>query len=76
MHQKRRFGARFRETVTTNSVLTQNDATRILAQKRRSGTRFRQTFTTNAVLTVNIAKRILNKKRRFAQDLEKQLQLT
>ena len=32
--QKRRFGTRFRETVITNSVLTQNEAKRNLSQKK------------------------------------------
>ena len=33
--KKHRFGTRVRETVTTNAVLTQNDAKRNLMQKRR-----------------------------------------
>ena len=38
--QKRRFVRRFRETVITYAVLTQNDAKPIFQQKRRFGTRF------------------------------------
>ena len=64
LHQKRRFGTRFRETVITNPVLTQNDAKRILHQKRRFGTRFRETVITNAVLSQTDAKRNLAQKKR------------
>ena len=70
--QKRRSGIRFRETVTTNAVLTVNVAKRILHQKRRFDTRFRETVITNAVLTQNDAKRILQNKIVLALDLEKQ----
>ena len=54
--QKRRFGTRFRETVITYPVLTQNDCRTHLGQKRRFGTRFRETVTTNAVLIQNECK--------------------
>ena len=65
MHKKRRFGTRFRETVITNAVLTQNDAKRILHQKHRIGTTFRERVETNPVLTQIGAKRTLHYKRRF-----------
>ena len=42
LHQKRRFGTRFREKVITNQVLTQNVAKRILYQKGRFGMRIRE----------------------------------
>ena len=45
MHQKRRFGTRFRETVITKPVLTQNGA------KHRFGIRFRQKVKTKTVLS-------------------------
>ena len=54
MDQKRRFGTRFRETVITNAVLTENDASRILQQKRRFGTTCRETVITNTILTENV----------------------
>ena len=47
------FGTRFRQTVITNPVLTENDAKRILHQKRRFGSKFRETVKSNAVLTQN-----------------------
>ena len=65
MLQKRRFGTRFRETVTTNAVLTQNDGKRILDQKRRYDTRFREAVKTNVVLTQNDCKTHFAPKRRF-----------
>ena len=55
--QKRRFDTRFRETVITKAVLTQNEAKRYLTQKkRRFGTIFRETVITNPVLSQNDAK--------------------
>ena len=54
--QKRCFGTRFRQTVRTNSFLSQNDAKRNLRGKRRFGTRFRETVITNPVLTQNDSK--------------------
>ena len=71
--RKRRFGTSFRETVTTNAVLSHIDAKRIWHQKRRFGTRFRETEITNAVLTQNDAKCTFHQKKFFfSLDLEKQ----
>ena len=60
MHQKHRIVTTFRERVQTNTIITQNDAKRILHQKCRFRTRFRESVITNAVLTQNDAKRILH----------------
>ena len=38
--KRRRFGTRFRETVMTNAVFSQNDAKRILGQNGRFCSRF------------------------------------
>ena len=54
--QKRRFGTRFRETVISNPVLTQNEANRNLHQNHPFSSRFRQTVITNPVLTQNDSK--------------------
>ena len=54
--QKRRFGTRFRETVISNPVLTQNEAKRNLHKTHRFGSRFRETVITNPVLTQNDSK--------------------
>ena len=54
--QKPRFGTRFRETVISNPVLTQNEAKRNLHQNHPFGSRFRQTVITNPVLTQNDSK--------------------
>ena len=62
LSQKRPFRTRFRKTVITNPVLTQNAPMRNLMQKRRFGTRFRQRVITNPVLTQNEAKRKLHEK--------------
>ena len=64
LHEKGCFGTRFRETMITNSVLTQNDAKRTLSQKRPFR-RVRETVITNPVLTQNDAKRTVIQKRRF-----------
>ena len=63
--EKHRFGTRFKETVITNPVLTQNDAKRNLMQKRRLGTRFRERVISFPVLTQHEAKRNLHQKRSF-----------
>ena len=70
--QKRRFGTRFRQTVTTNPFLSQNDAERNLREKRRFGPRVRQTVVTNPISTQNEAKRNLHRETSFFIDLEKQ----
>ena len=54
--KKRRFGTRYRETVITNAVLTQNDSKRNLMQKRRFATRVRETVITDIILTQNDSK--------------------
>ena len=67
LSQKLRFGTRFRETVITTPVWTQNDAKRNVMQKTmentafctekyRLGARFRETVITNPVLTRNDSK--------------------
>ena len=61
LSQKRRFCTRFRKTVITNPLLTQNEVKRILSQKRRFCTRFRKTVITNPVLTQNEVKRNLHR---------------
>ena len=58
MHEKRRFGTRFRETVITNTLLTQNHAKVILDQKYPK-------IQANPILTQNVLRRILHEKRRF-----------
>ena len=63
--EKHRFGTRFRETVITNPVLTQNDAKRKLMQKRRFGTRVRERVISNPVLTQHEAKRNFQQKTSF-----------
>ena len=67
LHQKRRFGTRFRKTVKTKPVLSQNDGKRTLHQERRLGTRFTATVITNPVVTQNDGKRILHQKRRYSE---------
>ena len=62
LSQKRRFRTRFRKTVITNPVLTQNPPMRNLMQKRRCGTRFRERVISNPVLPQNEAKRNLHQK--------------
>ena len=62
LSQKRRCCTRFRKTVITNAVLTQNAPMRNLKQKRRFGFRFRDKVISNPVLTQNEAKRNLHQK--------------
>ena len=68
--EKHRFGTRFRETVITNPVLTQNDGKGNLMQKRRCDTRFRERVISNPVLTQDEAKRNFHQKIVLALDLE------
>ena len=50
---KRRFGTRFRETVISNPVVTQNEAKRNFHRNHPFGSRFRQTVITNPFLSQN-----------------------
>ena len=71
MQQKRRFGTRFRETATTNALLTEIVAKPILHQKRRFGIRFRETVPTFQFHQKIMYERILHKNVVLALDFEK-----
>ena len=59
------FGGRFRVTVMTNPVLSENDEKLILHPQRRLSNRFSETVKTNPVLSQDDAERILHQKTSF-----------
>ena len=62
---------RFRATVISNPVLTQNEAKRNLSQKRGFATRFRETVITNPVLTQNDSKTHFEPKTSFWHSIKR-----